>query len=480
MTVRGKILALAVVASLLLAWMLISGNLALGLVVIILPAFLALVVLLFRNPIIGIYLTIIWAFLGIGIKRYILSESGSALGLGVDILLVVTWLIYFLNRFHESFDSKALRNGIVACSVIWFGYNILELVNLEAPTFIGWFYAVRGVALYMILTVPLIFLLVKDKKTLYRVMAIWFALSVLGVLWGMKQLYVGLDYAENIWLSEPGNRTTHLLFGKLRVFSFYSDSGQFGAALGHAGIVGLVLAIQWQGRKRIYMGVLSLLFFYGMLISGTRGAMAVPVIGGIAFLLLKRNWRLLMIGVSVMALAFGTLKYTSIGSGIYEIQRMRTALDPNNASLQVRLENQKKLIEYLKSHPLGGGVGSAGYWGLRFNPNSFLANLALDSWYVKIAAEQGIPGLIIFVGFVLYFLIAGYRRVSNMADAELQPIMIALYAGVAGIAVASYGNQVWGQMPTGIIIYFSIAAIWQFSAPKSLSMAEADSSNQAG
>ncbi|MBK6642897.1 MAG: hypothetical protein IPG39_17560 [Bacteroidetes bacterium] len=62
--------------------------------------------------------------------------------------------------------------------------------------------------------------------------------------------------------------------------------------------------------------------------------------------------------------------------------------------MQVRLANQKKLAAYLDYHWLGGGVGSGGYWGQRFSPNSFLANLALDSWYVRIAAEYGYIGLI--------------------------------------------------------------------------------------
>jgi hypothetical protein len=51
-------------------------------------------------------------------------------------------------------------------------------------------------------------------------------------------------------------------------------------------------------------------------------------------------------------------------------------------------------------------------------------------------------------------------------DIETKNILTALYAGIAGIAVASYGNQVWGQMPTGIILYISMAVIWNFSSPK--------------
>jgi hypothetical protein len=451
-----------------LVYALASGNWMIGVVVSLIPIVFFFFIHFLQRPVTGLYLTLIWACVGLGIKRYLPADSGpgSALGLGVDVLLVFAWLSFFIKHFYEKFEFAYLKNGLMSATLIWFAYNVFEILNPEAPTFIGWFYAGRGVVLYMVLTIPLALMVLRERKHIQSLMILWFCLSAMGVIWGMKQLYLGLDFGELQWLADPGNRTTHLLFGKLRVFSFYSDSGQFGASMGHASIVAILVGIQSSGRKRYLFLACGLLFFYGMMISGTRGAMAVPLVGLITFLLVKKNWRLLIVGGACIGLAFGALKYTSVGSGIYEIQRMRTALDPNNPSLQIRVENQKKLFEYLKSHPFGGGVGSAGYWGQRFNPHSFLANLALDSWYVKIAAELGFPGLAVFVGFVLYVLIKGYQRISHVEDKELQHTLIALYCGIAGIAVASYGNQVWGQMPTGIILNISLAIIWNFSMPK--------------
>jgi len=42
--------------------------------------------------------------------------------------------------------------------------------------------------------------------------------------------------------------------------------------------------------------------------------------------------------------------------------------------------------------------------------------------------------------------------------------IMALTAGLGGIMVASYGNGILGQQPTGILLYFSMAYI--FLAPK--------------
>lgn len=47
----------------------------------------------------------------------------------------------------------------------------------------------------------------------------------------------------------------------------------------------------------------------------------------------------------------------------------------------------------------------------------------------------------------------------RIRDPQLKLKMSALTAGMAGIMVASYGNAVLGTMPTGILIYVSMAIL---------------------
>ena len=186
--------------------------------------------------------------------------------------------------------------------------------------------------------------------------------------------------------------------------------------------------------------------------------MAVPAIGGITYLILCRNWKLLFVGFVLMGSVYGVLRYTYIGQNIYEVHRMLTAIvqGSENASFQVRKVNQARLGVYLKDKPFGGGVGSAGYWGKRFTPGTFLADLALDSWYVKIWAEYGIFGLTSY-GFMLAFLILiSIRTIQAETDPDHYQLLLALLSGFTGILMASYGNQVLGQLPTGVIIPISL------------------------
>ena len=45
----------------------------------------------------------------------------------------------------------------------------------------------------------------------------------------------------------------------------------------------------------------------------------------------------------------------------------------------------------------------------------------------------------------------------KLKDPEIRQKMAALTAGMFGIMVASYGNEVFGTPPTGILIYVSMA-----------------------
>jgi hypothetical protein len=155
--------------------------------------------------------------------------------------------------------------------------------------------------------------------------------------------------------------------------------------------------------------------------------------------------------------------YTSIGSSVYQIQRFRDALQrgSDTPSMQVRLRNQERLARYMKADPvryaIGGGIGSVGSWGRRFSPGTWLAQFPPDSWYVRLWAETGTVGLGLYLG--LWMLLMGYGAVLvwRVEDPQLRQALIGLHAGIMGILVASYGNQVLGQLPTGILVYASLA-----------------------
>lgn len=412
-----------------------------------------------NDPRVGIYTVIILGFIAIGLTRYIRNVP---FGLTVDGFLVLTYVAVFFRYFYEKVKWSQINRDLVFLGLIWFGFSVLQLFNPEALSRTAWFYAMRGLSLYMLLLIPLALLTFNRLRYLYIFLYIWGIFSILGTLKGLQQLYIGPDSAEQFWLDTVG-AVTHILFGELRVFSFFSDAGQFGAAQGAAGVVGLLTAFSIKGlHNKIFFIIMGISGLWGMMISGTRGAMIVPMIGGITFILLRKNFRALIIGGVILSLIYAFFAYTYIGEGNAQVRRMRTAFRPTeDESYMVRLENRRILSGYLASKPFGGGIGSAGDWGKRFSPNGFLSQVATDSWYVQIWAEQGIIGLIIHLFVLSYILIKGsYIIMFRLKEPELRSIVGALMAGFTGIMGASYGNGVLGQMPTGILIYVSWSLIF--------------------
>jgi len=414
---------------------------------------------LFNNPPFGIYTLLIFAFTAIGATRYV---QGVPLGLSIDGFLVLTLLAFFFKHFNIKIDFQQINRDIVYLMLFWFIYVTLELANPQALSRTAWFYAMRGVALYSLLLVPIAFFTFNRIRHMMWFLYIWGVFTILGTIVGLKQQYIGLDYAEQYWIDTIGG-VTHIIMGRLRIFSFFSDAGQFGAAQAAGGVVGILTAISIKSKKKkiffLLMGVTGL---WGMMLSGTRGAMIVPMVGGVIYIILRKNFKVIVIGGIVMSFIYVFFAYTYIGESNYQIARMRTAFRPDtDASYQVRLENRLILAEYLKNKPVGGGVGSAGNWGQRFSPQGFLAQIATDSWYVQIWAETGIVGLFLHLFVLSYIMLKGfYLILFKVKNPELAGILGALMAGYVGIMGASYGNGVLGQIPTGPLTYLSWAFIF--------------------
>lgn len=425
--------------------------------VMAIPFAIAFLILFFNNLKVGIYFVLIMSFILPILGRYV--PSGIPYGLGVDIMLVLSYFIIAFKHWKKT-DFSLAANEVVLLMTLWMGYIFLQIGNPNAYSFEAWFYSMRGVALYQFLLIPLCFILFNTKKDWYRFWNIWVGFSVLGILWAIKQKAFGVDSFEQRWLDE-GASVTHMLWGQLRIFSYYYDAGTFGAAMGQICIMtGIMILGPNSWKKKIFYAGLSGAAFIALVLSGTRGALAVPGIGGILYLIMTRNFKVLSIGGGILLAGFIFLKFTTIGNANYDINRLRTALDPNDPSLNTRLRNRARLTEYLRGKPFGGGMGTVGSWGQRFSPGTWLANFEPDGLYTRIRAETGLVGRVFYVGMWIFLLARGIGFLWSFEDEERQNIAMAILAGYSGILVANYGNAVLTQFPISITTFIGICFVY--------------------
>ncbi len=413
----------------------------------------------YESPVLILFLLLFLSFLLFFIGTYLVNVDG--LGLAQDFILVFAYFVLFLKGISQKIPWQRASIPLVGIVSLWMFYVFLELFNPQSQSSVAWFYGMRSIALYMWLFLPIGLVLLDKVEHLNWFITIWGIFVILASLWGARQLYFGLNAKEQVLMAE-GLAGTHILHGRLRVFSFYSDAGQFGAAQAHAGITAFLLAPGMKNKmQKLFMIIVGFAGFYGLFVSGTRGAMFIPIGALLAYLFIKRNIKVLIVVGILGGGAFGLLKYTYVGQGVYSIARMRSAFNPDDASFQVRLANQRKFKEYLKSRPFGGGIGVTGTIGKRFSPNAVLSKIATDSGYVKIWAECGVVGLLLYLGMWAYI---GFKSLSIIWYKLKNPWMAntatAFICGIAGMLVANYGNAVITQVPSSFVMFFLVVFIF--------------------
>ena len=205
------------------------------------------VYLLFKNPIVGFYTAIGLNFVILGLGRYI---QGLPLGFAIDGIMILTFIALIFSRFKERINWSPANKEITILAGIWLLYFIFQLVNPEARMIEPWI-AGRGIGFYFFFFIVLTLMLIDTNKKLDTFLYVWGVFSIIATLKGMMQLYLGVDSAEQAWLN-AGGAETHILFGKLRVFSFFSDAGQFGANQGFSGVVAIIYSMTKKGFPKIF------------------------------------------------------------------------------------------------------------------------------------------------------------------------------------------------------------------------------------
>lgn len=455
---RPGIIMAILISSVLLAIIIGKYGLFVATGLIAIPLAIVFIFIVVERPFYGFLFSIGLSFVLLGFSRYI--ELPFPIGTIMDGVIGLIIVALFIQSFPKTPDFSPLKNDVVYLSAIWLFYCMAQLGNPEARSFSAWMSSIRPMALYTFIFPVFGLLFLNSPKNIKRFLYVWAIFSLLGTIKGFLQIYIGLDYAERAWL-EAGAWDTHLLFGKLRVFSFFTDAGQFGANQAYAGVVFLTIAIAVKNKfEKFFFFIVSLAGFYGMFLSGTRGAIAVPFAGLALYVFHRKNILIMVLGAIMGLSAFVFFKYTTIGQGNYQIARMRSAFNPDDPSLQIRLANQRILKVYMASRPIGGGLGHGGIKAQKFTPNSYLSSIATDSWYVLIWVELGVVGLILHL-FILFYIVgkSSYLIMFKVRDKELEGISSGLCAGIMGIMLASYGNAVIWQMPTNQVFYSSFGLI---------------------
>ena len=412
-------------------------------------------------PVIGYYTAVIFAFFMFDLDR--LAGTGIPVGTVMDIMIYLTFVGVLLRKIaiKESF-WKNCYHPIVFAYIVIIAYSIIEMFNpLRAPLDVTFNIFRRFISLMLFFYCSIQFF--TDRKAILRFVKIFFAFALIAGLYGCYQEWFGYPrYEMNFILSDPIKEGLYSLDnGNYRKFSSFSGPTDFGLLMAASVLVGIVLWLNqksnWKRTALYISGIIVLAL--AMSYSGTRTATFMLTIGVVLYILMTLTDKRTLIFSCLFGAGFVFLIYGPI-YGNATINRLRSTFEfSEEASLQVRDVNRRRIQPFIHSTPLGGGLGTSGFGSAKYNPDHPLADFPPDSGMLRMAIEYG------WVGFLIqcltYFLVVqqGIHAYYRSKFKENKVLFLAATVLLFGYIVAQYAQVAIGFVPGAFAVYAMMAVI---------------------
>lgn len=432
-------------------YLITKGGLTATIIISLLPLSILAIVLILKNTRSSFY--VLYAL------QFILMAAGMFvdLKLGVSTLMLTLsiFILFIIHNIYRPIDFSQSQNLMTYVFIIYGVFCILEIANpnnvMEA-----WNIAITQYLVYPLLCAILVPIAIRSTKGIEWLLFIWSLFIIVGTVKGYWQKNYGFNAREMYFLYELGGARTHILSTGVRYFSCFTDAANYGVHMGMATICfGISIFYVKSNLLKIYFSFVVLGAIYSMLISGTRSAIPLPMIGMFLYIILIRNKTAFILGLIAVALVFVFFRFTTIGEGNAQIRRMRTAFNPTeDASYQLRVANRERMKELMVRKPIGYGLGLSK--GERFYPKERMP-YPPDSWLVSVWVETGIIGLLLYLGVHgVLFAWCSWIIMFRIHNKRLRGLLTAWLSMNAGFFVVAYANDIM-QYPNGITIYTGFA-----------------------
>jgi cell division protein FtsW (lipid II flippase) len=246
--------------------------------------------------------------------------------------------------------------------------------------------------------------------------------------------------------------------GEFRIFSLFSDPSAFGLGMATTLVFSLVLMVYTKGfLKKILLFLINLFLLFAVAYSGTRTAYFMIFAGICFYLLLTINQKRTLVVAFVLFLLFAFILFAPIYSN-QTINRVRSTFEfSNDASMNLRDINRKKIRPYIYSHPIGGGLSTTGGAGETYVPEHILAGFDTDSGYVRIAVETGWIGFIIQCIFYFLILNSGLKAYMRSFNKLTRFYLLATLTCIFSFVIAQYGQDATDPTPLCFLFYPCLA-----------------------
>lgn len=439
--------------SLAMAFLVSAMGVKLGALALAVIIGIPFMVLCFISQEFGIAITLLIAFF----IQYLNKLGNYPAGLALDGLVFFMFFVIIVKQIRER-DWRFAKHPISLFIMLWVAYSIIQVLNPVAESRLAWAFTVRSLAGLIVLYFVACYAF-KSLAHIMRMLKFMIFLAFFAALYGLKQEFIGFSDAELNWLyADPKRFQLIVQWSRFRVFSLFSDPTTFGILMAYMGVFCIALATgPFKTWQRVLLVIGALAMFLSMGYGGSRTPVVLVPIGFIFFTILTLKKEILIGSAIFFVLGAGLMMKGSSNPVLFRIQ---SAFKPGeDASVQVRMDNQKMIQPFIQRHPFGAGMGSTGVWGKRFTPHSWLASFAHDSGFVRIAVEMGWVGLIIYMALLFKIMQTGIYYYLRVKNPKIKATYLGLNCVLFILIVANYPQEIIVLLPTSIIFYVCLAAI---------------------
>ncbi len=378
------------------------------------------------------------------------------LGTLMDGMLALLAIGFFIQqKYYKNF--QIFNNPVSYLILTWILYNIIQVFNPNAASQLAWVYTIRSVAVVMLSYYIFTYYII-SVKFIRQIIILWLCMGVFAALYAMKQEYIGFFPFEEWNHFDPAIQSLLFIDGHWRKNSIFSDPVAFSYNMAACSILCIALITgPYKMRSKIFLGCLAAMFAFVLTYSGTRASYVLIPAAGLMFVIMKLDRYIFTLAVVG---TLGLFILINIPTGNVTLYRFQSAFKPNgDASYNVRKDNQKKIQPFIQSHPIGGGLGGSGVWGVRFAPGSFLAKFPPDSGYLRVAMELGWIGLLILCTIMFVGLYFGIQYYFSIRDPELKTYCFAMTLIIFAMTIGNFPQEAIVQYPMNIFFYLFLALI---------------------
>ena len=450
-TPMGYILMLAI--ALFMAFILANLGFKYGMLVLVAVLGLPMFGACLFNLHFGLVFILFVSFMVNFIKKYV----NAPIGIAQDALIFIMFFTVIVNQVRER-DLKWAKHPISFYIVIWIIYNSIQGINPVAASQLAWIYTVRSVAGLILLYFIACYAL-SSKKIIFQTFKIIMAFSFASAVYGLKQEWIGFSNTELAWLySNPHTLELFFQWGRLRIFSFFSDPTTYGILMAYvAAICGVLLFGPWKTAHKVFAVVCAGACLLALGYAGSRTPVVLIPVGVIFYTVLNFKKEILVAAGFFFVLLAGFALKPSSNAVLF---RLQSAFSTSSSDVvDVRMKNQAIIQPYIQTHPFGGGLGSTGLWGRRFSPGTWLSKFDHDSGFVRLAVEVGWIGLFIYMLLLYQMMKWGIYYYFRVKDPQIKNIYLCINTTFFMLLIASYPQEAILQLPTSIIFYLFLATI---------------------